>query len=172
MEANSHGGSPLPSAASDRILSAIPPPIPLGDLARNAEYTIRFAPEEARVLYQGLDVDRDSARSVEDDRMQPDHRRSDPRIPASVPGVVTPDERFTLHVAARLSGVHVATVWRWVLRGVRGRKLRSIMIGGRRYILARDLEAFLAQSDSASVPSSQEVERCSEAEVELDRLGI
>ncbi len=58
-------------------------------------------------------------------------------------------ERYTLKQTATLAGVNLATVWRWCLYGARGRKLRSIHIGGRRFILATDLEAFLAPENVA-----------------------
>jgi hypothetical protein len=62
-------------------------------------------------------------------------------------------ERYTLREAAQRLNVHVASVWRWVLHGVRGRKLPTVLIGGRRFVLRRDLEAFL---DSGSSPSIHE----------------
>ncbi len=36
------------------------------------------------------------------------------------------------------------TLWRWCVRGVRGQKLRSRFIGGRRVVSEDDLDAFLA----------------------------
>lgn len=59
-------------------------------------------------------------------------------------------------VAAHV-GVHLATAWRWVLRGVRGRRLRSVLIGGRRYVLRADLAAFLGDAvngQSAAHPAA------------------
>jgi len=56
--------------------------------------------------------------------------------------------RYSMATAARETGVHVATVWRWYLRGVRGRRLTTVMIGGRRYVLAHDLEEFLAAGNA------------------------
>jgi len=43
-------------------------------------------------------------------------------------------------------GVSISTVSRWVSSGVRGRVLRSILIGGRRYVLREDLDHFLGNS--------------------------
>jgi len=39
--------------------------------------------------------------------------------------------------------LHVATVWRWVLHGVRGRKLETITIGGSRYTSVEALQRFV-----------------------------
>jgi excisionase family DNA binding protein len=57
-------------------------------------------------------------------------------------------ERLTLKHVADLLGVHVATIWRWSLRGVRHRKLRTVFVGGRRFVLKSDLDAFLRGDDS------------------------
>lgn len=80
-------------------------------------------------------------------------------------------DRLTLANVADEVGVHVATVWRWVLHGVKGRKLRSILIGGRRAVLRADLDEFLeprAERDEAGIqittPSAHE------AGEKLDRL--
>ncbi len=56
-------------------------------------------------------------------------------------------------VAGRLD-VGVSTVWRWVMRGSKGRKLASILVGGRRYVLESDLESFLAAGKTAGVTPS------------------
>jgi Helix-turn-helix domain/Protein of unknown function (DUF1580) len=84
--------------------------------------------------------------------------------------------RHTLRDVARLLGVHVATVWRWVLTGVRGRKLPTILVGGRRYVLAADLEAFLARSDEPARPATprpvDDVRRDEVVDAQLDVLRI
>lgn len=38
--------------------------------------------------------------------------------------------------------VHISTVFRWATSGVRGRRLPSLLIGGRRYVKKSDLEDF------------------------------
>jgi hypothetical protein len=86
--------------------------------------------------------------------------------------------RFTFGEAARETGVNLCTIWRWVLRGARKRKLRSIHIGGRRYILASDLEAFLSPASEVSFQSSipgngEEFRRRAKAAGEaLERIGV
>ena len=62
----------------------------------------------------------------------------------------TPD-LMSLNQAARLipgrragKPAHVNTLFRWCLQGVRGVKLRSVLIGGTRYTSRRWLDEFLA----------------------------
>jgi excisionase family DNA binding protein len=52
-------------------------------------------------------------------------------------------DRLTLSAVAKLLRVHVGTVHRWVIRGVGGRKLRTVRIGGRRSVMPADLQEFL-----------------------------
>ena len=52
-------------------------------------------------------------------------------------------ERLTINEVARQLNVHISTVFRWTLRGVRGRRLKSFLVGGRRYVGADDLVQFL-----------------------------
>ena len=54
-----------------------------------------------------------------------------------------PTELLTLKQVAKHLRVHIATVYRWTLRGVRGRRLKSFLVGGRRYVAADDLAQFL-----------------------------
>ena len=53
------------------------------------------------------------------------------------------EPRLTLNQVAKQLNVHVATCWRWTLHGVRGRRLKTVRIGGRRWVMERDLNAFL-----------------------------
>ena len=79
-------------------------------------------------------------------------------------GALTPTE------TAKLLGVHVATIYRWIYSGVRGRKLKSILVGGRRRIITADLEAFL----SAEIPSAANVDasRMLKARESLASFGL
>ena len=61
--------------------------------------------------------------------------RHDERDASSIIGA----PRLTFNQAAKKVGVHVSTVWRWNMN----RGLPSIQIGGRRFVLVEDLEAFL-----------------------------
>jgi len=56
-------------------------------------------------------------------------------------------ERYSLIQIANLLHVHPSTVWRWISVGVRGRKLRSFLLGGRRAIYSCDLRQFLANDE-------------------------
>ena len=52
-------------------------------------------------------------------------------------------ERLTLNEVAKQLNVHISTVYRWTLRGVRGRRMKYFLVGGRRYVDADDLPQFL-----------------------------
>lgn len=84
--------------------------------------------------------------------------------------------RLTVNEAAKRMGVHPSSVWRWILTGVRGRKLVAHHFGARRRILLSDLEAFLTPECSAtsttSVSSTANLNRATEAAAELNRRGV
>lgn len=80
------------------------------------------------------------------------------------------EDRLSIANAARLVRVHTATVWRWVLNGVKGRKLRSVQIGGRRFVLRRDLDAFLAPQTGANEPQQDLGRSAERAGEKLDEL--
>lgn len=61
---------------------------------------------------------------------------------------------------ARRLGVHIATVYRWMYSTVRGRNLKSYLLGGRRRIRTEDLDLFLEREQ----PSG-----CGNSEAERDR---
>ena len=52
--------------------------------------------------------------------------------------------------AAQMLGVHIGTIHRWMMNGVRGRILPSVLVGGRRRILVSQLKAFLAAGGTAA----------------------
>jgi hypothetical protein len=80
-------------------------------------------------------------------------------------------KRYTPNQFARESGVHVATVWRWMLYGVRGKKLKSRLLGGRRVILEEDAQAFLAQDDEPASDADLQ-RRAADAGKLLDARGV
>ena len=53
-------------------------------------------------------------------------------------------KRLSLREVARRLDLSISTPVRWALNGVRSRKLRTHLYGGRRYCLLADLEDFLA----------------------------
>jgi hypothetical protein len=52
---------------------------------------------------------------------------------------------------------HVATLWRWVAKGVRGCKLNVIRVGGRTMVTPDAIETFLAALNAADEPQTPEL---------------
>lgn len=82
--------------------------------------------------------------------------------------------KLSLTQAARRLDLHVATLYRWASTGCKGRVLPSLTIGGRRYVLVADLEAWLEDGrehakDSCVPPPAQQ--RAADAGGKLDRMG-
>jgi len=77
---------------------------------------------------------------------------------------------------ARSVGKHMSTVWRWMLHGVRGVRLPSHRVGGRRVILQSDWETFFAKvnGDGATEPlhSATRQREIAAAERAMDAAGI
>jgi hypothetical protein len=74
---------------------------------------------------------------------------------------------------------HVATVWRWALRGVRGVKLETVLVGAQRFTSHEAIERFIvattakANGESAPVRTPRQRERAIDrAEKELAAEGI
>lgn len=61
--------------------------------------------------------------------------------------------RYSRSAIAKIFSVSVSSVIRWTTIGVRGRKLRSYLVGGRRFVDVGDLEAFLA--DDTAPPAAK-----------------
>jgi len=66
---------------------------------------------------------------------------------------------ISLGEAARRLHLHVGTLHRWANVGVRGRRLPSLLIGGRRYVKLCDLEEFLATPEAGSPTTDVATER-------------
>ena len=56
-------------------------------------------------------------------------------------------KKLTFTQVAQEVGVNTSTVWRWATRGVKGRKLKSQLVGGRRFISRQNLAEFLRPVD-------------------------
>jgi len=80
-------------------------------------------------------------------------------------------EHLSLAQVAAALGVHITTVWRWTKYGVRGRRLPTIPVGGRRYVLTRHLEQFLAPDPPQSATPDRNT-RADAAGCILDSLGV
>jgi hypothetical protein len=45
-----------------------------------------------------------------------------------------------------------ATVWRWVLKGIRGHRIETVFVGSRRYVTREAIAAWLAAINSQDQP--------------------
>src|SRR5436309_595292 len=90
------------------------------------------------------------------------------------------EDMLTLSEATRLvpGHPHVSTLWRWVNRGIRGRKLETICVGGVRRTSKQALVRFFdgitaaASGEPAILTSRQRDRAYREAKRELDRAGL
>jgi uncharacterized protein DUF1580 len=94
-------------------------------------------------------------------------------------GNILSEQRLTLTKAAQHLDVHVSTLHRWRLRGIRGIRLETCLIGGIRYTsheaLARFVTATTAAADGIAATASmsdQRLQQIEEAERELAKVGI
>jgi hypothetical protein len=60
------------------------------------------------------------------------------------------EDRLTLSQAARLLRLHVGTIHRWRLRGCRGVRLETALLGGIRYTTRQALDRFVAATTAAA----------------------
>lgn len=85
---------------------------------------------------------------------------------------------ITLSQAAKLlpDRPSVATLWRWRTKGAHGRRLESIVLGGKVYCSVEALERFAQQQgggDSSAIRSPARREKeIRRAEIELEKAGI
>ena len=64
--------------------------------------------------------------------------------------------------------VHVSTLWRWALSGLRGIRLETAMCGGVRVTSAEALRRFFAALNDDRLPAKA----CQNIETKLDEIGI
>jgi len=74
---------------------------------------------------------------------------------------------------------HVSSCWRWVYVGVRGIRLETVIVGGRRYTSREAVDRFVSQTTASADgrPARTRTEKQREraiaaAEKELERMGI
>jgi hypothetical protein len=63
--------------------------------------------------------------------------------------------RITLKKLAQREGVHYSTVLRWSLKGCRGRKLRTHMLGARKCTTEEDLAIFIRECGEGSAEQTK-----------------
>lgn len=71
---------------------------------------------------------------------------------------------------------NISTLWRWATKGVRGIRLATVIIGGRRMVTPRALEDFLQRLNADQPADEEETDadlqrRAREAAAALERLG-
>jgi hypothetical protein len=62
-------------------------------------------------------------------------------------------DRFRYGELARAIHKHVATIWRWTQRGVKGQVLRSFRVGGQRYVARQDFLDFIGAINATEPPA-------------------
>ena len=86
------------------------------------------------------------------------------------------ERQLTLPLAARHpmlgDSVHISTVHRWRLNGIRGVKLETSLSGGRRVTTVEALQRFLAAINGEQITTVVSRDEQTNAELEADRLGI
>jgi len=67
------------------------------------------------------------------------------------------DDLFSFPQASKLvqGHPHVSTFHRWRLRGIRGVKLETVLVGGRRYVSRESLRRFCEELNAADSHSSE-----------------
>lgn len=87
-------------------------------------------------------------------------------------GVVAKDELLKPEEVATQLRVSLATVNKWMNHGVRGVKLAAIKAGGLWRIRQSAVNAFVEASSPTPAASASETAAQSQADRELDRIGV
>ena len=80
------------------------------------------------------------------------------------------DGSLTPTQVAKQLRVHVGTIYRWMYNGVHGKRLQSILVGGRRRILDQHLSEFLQLGDQSAANTDDR--RSKEAQNTLASFGV
>jgi hypothetical protein len=103
-----------------------------------------------------------------------DARNSDMAIDATKENVI-PFNAARAHIPGRRP--NLSTLHRWRLHGVRGRKLETLLIGGRRFTSEEAIQRFVrpeadpADTAASAVPPEVQA-RADRAQAELARFGV
>ena len=65
---------------------------------------------------------------------------------------------------------HRSTVWRWLLRGVGGQKLETVIVGGRRFTSREAIERFVSRRTAPGEPTPQDNRRRAARIAAADRI--
>ncbi len=86
------------------------------------------------------------------------------------------ERRVSLTVLARELDVSLSTAWRWTLRGIKGHRLESFSLGGRKFTTREAFERFVARTNGERVidgETPRQRERAVErAERRAHELGV
>jgi hypothetical protein len=87
-------------------------------------------------------------------------------------------DRVPINKFASEVGVNASTAWRWALKGVRGHRLETSIVGGRRFVTRAQWEAFEAALNGKTAPSTapstgrQRTKQIQQARAEIEASGI
>jgi len=79
---------------------------------------------------------------------------------------------LTFSKAAQQLRVHISTIHRYRLRGIRGVRLKTYLLGGKRIVLLADLNTFLAELNGTQVLPQALADRAAAAGKVLDAMGV
>lgn len=86
------------------------------------------------------------------------------------------ETRVSLTALARELDVSLSTCWRWTLRGIKGYRLESFSLGGRKFTTRQAFERFIACTNGERVVAGEtprQRERAVErAERRAEQLGV
>lgn len=94
-----------------------------------------------------------------------------------MPSDILTESRLSPSQAAGILDVNTSTIWRWILRGARGQRLESALVGGRRFTSQEALARFVgrlnaAPGETATFRSPKQRDRAIRvAEAELIQAG-
>jgi hypothetical protein len=84
--------------------------------------------------------------------------------------------RISFPKLAQREGVHLSTVWRWAIKGVRGHKLESFSVGSKKFTTepayARFLSAINGQPIIGGETPTQRAKRVQRAERRAESMGV